>query len=189
VIGISSLLDAIVRRAVRVAMGRDGTAAPSSTALVLLNPDPGALALAHRDPSAQLVDLLAEARELGVQIVFAQTISGCGSTLARTLAPLGTDFAVVTKAASAFRSELDCALRRREIDRIVVAGVFTNVDIDATVRHAVELDYHVTVVETACAARTAAEHEGSVTVTLPRIAHRVATRTRDDHGIRTFIRA
>jgi nicotinamidase-related amidase len=81
-----------------------------------------------------------------------------------------------TTALSAFRGTgLHELLTERNIDRVLVAGFPSNLDVDSTARHGVELGYHVTVLAGACAAHDRAAHTAAMEVTLPRIVHAIAT--------------
>lgn len=66
---------------------------------------------------------------------------------------------------------LNQTLRRSGVDTIVLGGIATNFGVESTARHAWELDYHVIVVEDACATTAPGElHELTFAHVFPRIA-------------------
>ena len=66
---------------------------------------------------------------------------------------------------SAGASDLDAMLKQAGISQLVIAGTLTNVCCECTARDAMMLNYHVSVVEDACAARTDEDHlRGLMTV-------------------------
>jgi hypothetical protein len=168
--GCSRLLDPPTRAAVALLLRRDRpTATPTTTALLLVNP---VVPLTDLDPAAtsEMLRIASAARTAGWPVVIARTASA-RDTPAQALA--GGDVELPrTSALSAFRrTNLHELLTARNIDRILVAGFPTNLDLDSTARHAVELDYHVSVLAGACAAHDSAAHTAAINVTLPRIVH------------------
>jgi isochorismatase family protein len=171
-IGFSRLLDPPARVGVALLLRRDRRAAsPSSTALLLINP---IAPLTTIDPAAttELLRTATAARNAGSTIVIARTASAQGSN---TRALLVGDYELpATTTLSAFRGTgLHDLLTEHKIDRLLVAGFPTNLDVDSTARHAVELGYHVSVLAAACAAQDRAAHAATIKVTLPRIVHAV----------------
>lgn len=80
------------------------------------------------------------------------------------------DLVVVKPRISSFYStSLDAALRANHIERLVVCGVSTTWAIQAVVRDAHDRDYHVVIIEDACAAANEEEHRVSI-AQLSRIA-------------------
>ena len=76
------------------------------------------------------------------------------------------DLRVVKNRYSAFipgSSELDAALRSREVDTLLVAGVSTNACCESTARDAMMMNYRVLMVSDACAAATDQEHAAALT--------------------------
>ena len=68
---------------------------------------------------------------------------------------------------NAFRNtELLELLRSWEIERIVVCGMMTHLDVDATVRAASEFGFHVIVAEDACATRDISQGDRTVSADL-----------------------
>jgi hypothetical protein len=173
-IGISRLLDPPARAAVALLLRGDRLATnPSRTALVLINP---IAPLTELDPSAasELLQAAGAARSADSTVVIAHTASAAGSPT-DTL-PVSDAEHVATTSLSAFRGTgLHESLTARGIDRLLVAGFPTNLDVDSTARHAVELGYHVTVLADACAAHDRTAHTAAITTTLPRIVHAIAT--------------
>jgi isochorismate hydrolase len=139
---------------------------------VLINP---VAPLTELQPGAtsELLRAAVAAHSAGSTVVIARTASAAGSTTEPL--PVGDAELVATTALSAFRcTGLHELLTARDIDRLLVAGVLTNLDVDSTTRHAVELGYHVSVLASACAAHDRAAHTAAIKVTLPRIVHAIA---------------
>lgn len=85
-----------------------------------------------------------------------------------------SDLVITKPRVSAFYgTNLDAALRARRIERLVVAGVSTTWAVESTVRDAHDRDYEVLVVDDACAASSAEEHDHSIR-NLSRIARIVS---------------
>ena len=85
-----------------------------------------------------------------------------------------SDLVITKPRVSAFYgTNLDAALRARRIERLVVAGVSTTWAVESTVRDDHDRDYEVLVVEDACAASSAEEHDHSIR-NLSRIARIVS---------------
>jgi nicotinamidase-related amidase len=82
-----------------------------------------------------------------------------------------TEAMVVTKRqwGAFYGTELDLQLRRRGIRTILLCGISTNIGVESTARDAYERGYDQIFVEDAMAARSAAEHEHTVTRIFPRI--------------------
>lgn len=76
-----------------------------------------------------------------------------------------------------YGTDLELQLRRRGIDTIVLCGISTNIGVESTARNAWELGFKLVVVEDACAAATAEQHQGSMTHIFPRIGR---VRTTDE---------
>lgn len=75
----------------------------------------------------------------------------------------GGDLVVVKHRYSAFfGTELDLVLRARGVRTVLLAGVATNVCVESTARDAFFRDYHVVLVEDACAAYSAEEHAAAI---------------------------
>ncbi len=69
--------------------------------------------------------------------------------------------------------ELRGRLDEQGVERVVLVGSSTDLQVDSTARHAAELDLHVTVVADACWTRSPGAHRTVVRVTLPRICHQL----------------
>lgn len=69
-----------------------------------------------------------------------------------------------------YGTDLELQLRRRGIDTLVIGGVATNFGVESTARQAWEMGFNVVIAEDACSSTSAAMHEMSVTMILPRIA-------------------
>ncbi|MGK9173047.1 hydrolase [Yokenella regensburgei] len=76
-----------------------------------------------------------------------------------------------------YGTDLELQLRRRGIETIVLCGISTNIGVESTARNAWELGFSLVVVEDACAAATAEQHQGSMTNIFPRIGR---VRTTDE---------
>jgi nicotinamidase-related amidase len=68
-----------------------------------------------------------------------------------------------------FGTELDLQLRRRGIRTILLCGIATNIGVESTARDAYERGYDQVFVEDALAARSAVEHDHTITRIFPRI--------------------
>lgn len=68
-----------------------------------------------------------------------------------------------------YGTDLELQLRRRGIDTIVLCGISTNIGVESTARNAWELGFKLVVVEDACSAADAEQHQGSMTNIFPRI--------------------
>lgn len=76
-----------------------------------------------------------------------------------------------------YGTDLELQLRRRGIDTIVLCGISTNIGVESTARNAWELGFNLVVVEDACSAADAQQHQGSMTNIFPRIGR---VRTTDE---------
>jgi nicotinamidase-related amidase len=82
-----------------------------------------------------------------------------------------SDLRVTKKQWGAFTgTDLDLQLRRRGIRTMVLGGIATNIGVESTARFAWELGYDIAVVEDACTAMAAEQHEMSFRAIFPRIA-------------------
>ena len=84
----------------------------------------------------------------------------------------GSDEEVVYKiGVSAFQgTRLDTLLRNAGVQNVVVAGAFTHMAVESTVRQGFDLGYRMTVVEDACCAPTLASHTGALAGGIPNFA-------------------
>jgi nicotinamidase-related amidase len=71
---------------------------------------------------------------------------------------------------SLYGTDTELQLRRRGIDTIILCGISTNIGVESTARNAWELGFNLILVEDACSAATAEQHQGSMTHIFPRIA-------------------
>ncbi|MFJ7155547.1 isochorismatase family protein [Streptomyces sp. NPDC101118] len=72
-------------------------------------------------------------------------------------------------------TELDLQLRRRGVDRIVLAGISTSIGVESTARSAWELGYRLVFAEDATTDLDAASHAHTFTKIFPRIGRVAAT--------------
>lgn len=81
------------------------------------------------------------------------------------------DDIVVTKQnwGAFYGTDLDLQLRRRDVTRITICGIATNIGVESTARDAFERNYKLLFVEDAMAAISEQEHEHSCTVLFPRM--------------------
>lgn len=80
------------------------------------------------------------------------------------------DIEVIKRQWGAFYgTNLELELRRRDIDTIVLCGISTNIGVESTARNAWELGFNLVIVEDACSASSADQHQGSMTHIFPRI--------------------
>jgi nicotinamidase-related amidase len=145
VIGLSSIVDPALRTAVTLALRGDRPAATQKTALLALDiteaPD--------RQTTRNIQRCMDAARRAGALVHVAEP-----ATLSALADP-------------ALRE----ALAQQDVERVVVVGTATTTHVDATARHAAELDFHVTVVRDACGAPSRTDHDLTMQVTLPRVCH------------------
>ncbi len=76
---------------------------------------------------------------------------------------------IKTRVSPFFKTNLEASLRERGIDKILVAGVATDLAVEAAVREAHDRDYRVTVLSDCCAAATEEDHDKSLS-TLKKLA-------------------
>lgn len=77
--------------------------------------------------------------------------------------PVGDETVLVKTAASAFdKGALEQWLRASGVEWLLVAGVWTEACIDATVRDAVDLGFRIILVKDACGSGTAAMHQTAI---------------------------
>ncbi|MDF2936355.1 MAG: isochorismatase hydrolase [Paenibacillaceae bacterium] len=149
----------------------------------------GALGLEGCDVSGvkemmpRLHGLLGAVREEGIPVIFIQTFhedatdseawvtrsSGRSAQVCRKgswgaeffeIAPRGGEIVVNKHRYSAFvNTRLDSVLRTLKIDTLLVTGVSTNVCVESTARDGFMLDYHIVLVEDACASYSREAHE------------------------------
>ncbi len=74
-----------------------------------------------------------------------------GTEIHQDVAPRQGDVVVTKRRGSAFSgSDLDLVLRARDVDSLVLTGIATNAAVLSTLRHAVDLDFGLTVLADAC---------------------------------------
>ena len=93
------------------------------------------------------------------------------------LAPIAGDIVASEHTSSSGFTETDLhdQLAAAGTSHLLVAGCISNTCVEATVRSAVDLGYHVSVVTDATAAFSPADHELAIRTTLPLIAHRMVS--------------
>lgn len=88
----------------------------------------------------------------------------------QTLGKQDTDIEVIKRQWGAFYgTDLELQLRRRGIETIILCGISTNIGVESTARNAWELGFNLVVVEDACSAASADQHQGSMSHIFPRI--------------------
>jgi nicotinamidase-related amidase len=159
--------------------------------------------LADAGVVARLVDLTATARAAGLPVVYTLALPPTpengiryptpsqrallagellrpgtpGADIHPDLALQRDDIVMEPGAAlSAFAgTELATRLAALGVQRIVVAGARTDVEVESTARDAVELGLQTTVVSDCCAGTRPWNHHASVATSLPRVVHGVLT--------------
>lgn len=87
-----------------------------------------------------------------------------------TLGKQNGDIEVTKRQWGAFYgTDLELQLRRRGIETIILCGISTNIGVESTARNAWELGFNLVVVEDACSAASAEQHQGSMSHIFPRI--------------------
>jgi nicotinamidase-related amidase len=132
-----------------------------TSALMIVDVQQGMFAIQppmHRGEEivARIARLLERARGQGVPVVHIQHEGEAGDVLARgsagwphhpLVAPKAGELVVEKRNSSAFHAtDLDRQLRDRKIDRLVIAGMQTEMCVDSACRAAAALDYRVTLV-------------------------------------------
>lgn len=136
-----------------------------------------------REMMPRLHRLLGAAREEGIPILFIQTFheeatdseawvarsSGRSARVCRKgswgaeffeIAPRPEEIVVNKHRYSAFvNTRLDSILRTLKIETLLIAGVSTNVCVESTARDGFMLDYHIVLLEDACASYSREAHE------------------------------
>jgi len=78
------------------------------------------------------------------------------------------DLVIIKPRVNAFHgTSLEPALRAKRIERLVIAGVSTSMAVQSAVRDAHDRDYQVLILEEACAAASAEDHEDSIRLLQP----------------------
>jgi nicotinamidase-related amidase len=152
---------------------------------------------------ANLESLLAAGRELGITIAYAphhrykrgsfkdrkykhpsqvlQTLTqsfkagSFGSRFYPPFAPRAVDIVASEHDCSSGFTGTDLHEKLQEINvtHLILAGVLTNTCIESTARSAIDLGYHVTLLEDAVAAWSPEDHKTGVTFNYPKISHAV----------------
>jgi nicotinamidase-related amidase len=92
------------------------------------------------------------------------------------LQPTASEETVHKIGVSAFQgTRLDTLLRNAGIRDVVVAGAFTHMVVESTVRQGFDLGYRMTVVEDACCAPALGPHSAALTIGIPNFAAIVKT--------------
>ena len=91
--------------------------------------------------------------------------------VAFALPPHAEDEVVYKVGVSAFQgTRLDALLRNAGVQDVVVAGAFTHMVVESTVRQGFDLGYRMTVVEDACCAPVPGPHNAALTGGIPNFA-------------------
>ena len=100
-----------------------------------------------------------------------------GGRFRKDLAPAPKDLVATEHAVSSGfgGTDLDELLRSVGAERLVVCGLLTNTCVEATVRQAVDLGYHVTVLADGVAAWGHEDHAAGLEQSLPQVAHSIVT--------------
>ena len=100
-----------------------------------------------------------------------------GGDFAENLAPNENEFVASEHACSSgfAGTNMHDHLTENGITHLIIVGMITNSCIEATVRSAIDLDYHVTLVTDAVAAFSPLEHEQATKERYPLLGHAVST--------------
>lgn len=100
-----------------------------------------------------------------------QIFQGPAGAIHPQVAPQGDDIAITKHRISAFAgTDLDMILRANEIDTLILMGIATSGVVLATLLHAGDADYRVTVVKDCCADQDAEVHACLTEKVFPRLA-------------------
>jgi len=85
------------------------------------------------------------------------------SEIIKELTPHRGEIVLTKTRYSAFEeTELDLALKRQDVETVVLCGVMTNLCVETSARHAFMKDFQPVVVEDACATKSQDYHEASI---------------------------
>jgi nicotinamidase-related amidase len=85
------------------------------------------------------------------------------SAICAEVGPVDGEGVIIKSAASVFaEGSLAGTLRVRGIDRIFIAGVWTEACVDATVKDAIDLGFHVVLIKDACGSGSTAMHQTAI---------------------------
>ncbi|MDA8364250.1 MAG: hydrolase [Gammaproteobacteria bacterium] len=144
----------VVRNAIRLAGACRAAGAP--VVLVRVTPSP--------DGADALRPVADQPSTLG------PTLPEGWADLVPELGPQPGDLVITKRQWGAFYgTELDLQLRRRGIDTLILCGIATNIGVESTARDAYERNYRQIFASDAMAARSAEEHEISITRIFPRM--------------------
>ena len=200
-ITFNSVANWLVKQLAVHGLARQLNYGPADTALVLVGTQPDLLC----EPFivANLGQLIKNTRAARVPIVFspaapptaehgiahptpsqlsllADSLLSPGSAAAQIhprLGPAADDIVLAPRARlSAFAgTDLAMQLAGLGVQRVVVAGARTDIEIDSTARDAVEFGLQTTIIADCCAGTSPAAHDESIKVTLPRVIHGILT--------------
>ncbi|MDQ1181814.1 cysteine hydrolase family protein [Rhodococcus sp. SORGH_AS_0301] len=180
-----SLFTASVVRTMRTLVGRRMSSqnlyGASDTAVVLVTTG-GSVDLDDRLPAARLITW---ARRSGIAVFlaprtpFSDNASHPPGPGERPRVPRATDDGVTVldpfPGLSAFSSPaLSGVLTDKHVDRVLIAGERTDIEVDSTARDATESGLHTTVVSDFCIGSSPSVHRAALEVTLPRLVHAVS---------------
>lgn len=100
-----------------------------------------------------------------------------GARIHPRLGPGADDIVLAPRARLSAFAGTDLAVRLAGlgVQRVVVAGARTDIEIDSTARDAVELGLQTAVIADGCAGTSPTAHDESINVTLPRVVHGILT--------------
>lgn len=147
---------------------------------------------AARDVIANASKLVRGFRGAGLPVVFVRVLAGADradvlqplvdnpappfqlspdfAEIVPELEVLGDDIVVTKRNWGAFYgTDLDLQLRRRDVSRIAIGGISTNIGVESTARDAFERNYKLLFVEDAMASMSVEEHAHSCNLIFPRI--------------------
>lgn len=144
----------VVRNAIRLAGACRAAGAP--------------VVLVRVTPSADGADALRPAADQPSTLGL--TLPEGWADLVPELGPQPGDLVITKRQWGAFYgTELDLQMRRRGIDTLILCGIATNIGVESTARDAYERNYRQIFASDAMAARSAEEHEISISRIFPRM--------------------
>lgn len=114
-----------------------------------------------------------------VQIELAKDInstqSNWGDNLPSNIAPQKNDLVLEERMGLSIFSNtsLHKRLQIKGIEHLVFAGPLINITLDSSIRDAVELGYHSTLIKDSCAAFSLEEYRAAAEITMPRFCHAI----------------
>lgn len=192
---VNQAMDLVMRRFVGARMRPQIAYSATDTALIVVAPQRDLLV----GGVSNLTQLVNTARTAGIRVIFAPMaapgsaatglppgrqvladagllrVGSPGADIPPDLGPIDGDIVLPPfDGLSAFTEPtLSFTLAQAGLDRVLVAGARTDIEIDSTARDAIEAGLHTTVVSDCCTGSHPDAHRATIDITLPRLVHAV----------------